>query len=133
MRRRRISWAALCATIALGLVAVTSGGCKSTHEEGVKSNMMSQWADVNANTKVTTDAAKAVLEQEGLMEVKASSTNLDGKASAKMADGTKVNVNVTKKSDTTSQVEVTVGTMGSPTRGAELAKKIKMKAEGSAM
>jgi hypothetical protein len=50
-----------------------------------------------------------------------------------MADGTKVTVNVTKKSDTSSQVEVGVGTMGSPTRGAELAKKIKTKAEGSSM
>ena len=127
---RRTDWLGLC-VIALGLVAAT--GCKSTHEEGVKSNMMTQWTDVNANTKVTTDAAKAVLEAEGLKEVNASSTNLDGKATGKMADGTKVTVNVTKKSDTSSQVEVGVGTMGSPTRGAELAKKIKMKAEGSPM
>ena len=126
---RRIARLGLCATIALGLVA--AAGCKSTHEEGVKSNMMTQWTDVNANPTATTDAAKAVLEEEGLKEVSASSTNIDGKATGKMADGTKVTVGVSKKSDTTSQVEVNVGTMGSPTRGAEIAKKIKMKAEGA--
>jgi len=113
-----------------GLVLATAVGCKSTKEEGVTSNIMTQWTDVAANTKVTTDAAKAVLEEEGLKEVTASSTNMDGTASGKMADGTKVKVNVTKKSDTSSQVEVGVGTMGSPTRGAEIAKKIKVKAEG---
>ena len=116
--------------LAAGLIGA---GCKSTHEEGVKSNMRTQWTDVMADTKTTTDAAKAVLQEEGLKDVSGESTNMDGKATAKMADGTKVTATVAKKGDNKSQVSVNVGTMGSPTRGAEIAKKIKMRAEGGRM
>ena len=48
---------------------------------------------------------------------------------APVADGTKVTVTIKKQSDTMSQVSVVVGTMGSPSYGAELAKKIKARAE----
>jgi hypothetical protein len=121
----------------LGLALLAAGavgtGCKSSHEEGVKSNMHSQWTDVNANTQVTTDAAKSVLMDQGLKDVKGSATNVDGKATGKMADGTKVDVAVKKKTDSMSQVSVTVGTMGDPKLGAEVAKKVKMQAEGGSM
>ncbi len=114
---------ALCITFA----------CKSTHEEGVKSNMMTQWTDVNADAMATTDAAKAVLMDENLKDVSGSSTNMDGKVTGKMADGTKVTVTVKKEPKATmSQVSVNVGTMGNPSLGANLAKKIKMRAEGGA-
>ena len=120
--------------LALGMGLVAAGavgtGCKSTHEEGVKSNLHSQWTDVNASTQATTDAAKSVLTEQGLKDVKGSATNVDGTASGKMADGTKVSVAVKKQSDTRSQVSVTVGTMGDPKLGAEIAKKVKMTAEG---
>jgi hypothetical protein len=118
--------AALMAAGALGTA------CQSSHEEGVKSNLHSQWTDVNASTQATTDAAKAVLEDQGLKDVKGSATNVDGKASGKMADDTKVNVAVKKNTDKSSQVSVTVGTMGDPKLGAEIARKIKMKAESTA-
>ena len=116
--------------LAAGLIGA---GCKSTHEEGVKSNMRTQWTDVMADTKTTTDAAKAVLMEEGLKDVTAQSTNMDGKATAKMADGTKITASIAKKSENMSEVTVNVGTMGSPTRGAEIAKKIKIRAEGKPM
>ena len=116
--------------LAAGLVGA---GCQSKHEEGVKSNLRKQWTDVMADTKKTTDAAKAVLEEEGLKDVTAQSTNMDGKATAKMADGTKITASIQKKTDSTSEVTVNVGTMGSPTRGAEIAKKIKTRAEGGGM
>ena len=61
--------------LAAGLIGA---GCQSTHEEGVKSNMHTQWTDVMADTKTTTDAAKAVLMEEGLKDVSAESTNMDG-------------------------------------------------------
>jgi hypothetical protein len=121
----RLSW-----LTALTLTAFIAVACSSTHEEGVKSNLRKQWVDVAAGTEKTTEAAKAVLEAEGLRDVKATGTNLDGQASAKMADGTKINVEITKKSENISQVSVVVGTMGGPGRGAEIASKIKAKAEG---
>jgi hypothetical protein len=104
--------------------------CASHHEEGVTSSYHSQWTVVNADTKTTTEAARAVLEAEGLNEIKATSTNVDGTASAKKADGTKVDVAVKKKTDTSSEVSLSVGTLGDPALGAEMVKKIKTRAEG---
>jgi hypothetical protein len=117
------------AVLAAGLLGIGSGACQSHHEEGVTSSYHSQWTNVAADTKTTTDAAKAVLESENLKDVKGSSTLVDGTAEAKKADGTVVSVGV-KKADTGSEVSVTVGTLGDPAYGAELAKKIKDKAEG---
>ena len=116
---------------ALVLTAFLAAACESTHEKGVKSNLHTQWTDVNADAEKATNAAKAVLESEGLRDVKASATKMDGEVTGKMADGTKVTVTVKKKSDTKSEVSVNVGSMGSPSTGADLAKKIKMRAEGA--
>lgn len=117
------------AGLVAALLGLGSAACQSHHEQGVTSSYRSQWTDVAADTKTTTDAAKAVLETEGLKDITASSTALDGTAEAKKADGTRVGVAI-KKTDAGSQVSVTVGTFGDPAVGAELAKKIKDKAEG---
>ena len=118
-------------TLTLALIAtMLLSACQSKHEEGVTSNYRAQWTPVNANTQDTTEAARAVLNEEGLKDVQASSTNVDGKATAKKADGTKVNVSIEKESDRTSQVSVVVGTVGQPALGAEIARKIKERAEG---
>jgi hypothetical protein len=116
----------LVGAVALALLLI---GCKSSHEEGVKSSYRSQWTPVAANTQVTTDAAKAVLTNEGLQDIAANATMVDGKVTGKKADGTVVKVSVAKESDNLSSVSVTVGTLGDPALGAELAKKIKAKAE----
>lgn len=111
--------------LGLGIV-----GCKSSHNDEVTSDYMSQWTDVAANTEKTTAAAKVVLEGESFKDVTAESTAVDGKATAKLADGTKVNVTVKKKSDTISEVSVKVGAMGEPKLGANLVTKIRAKAAG---
>src|SRR5689334_2851084 len=104
-------------------------GCKSHNEEGVKSDLLTQWTDVNASAPATTDAAKSVLMDENLKDVSGKSTNVDGKVTGKMADGTVVKVMVSKDPKATmSKVSVTVGTIGNPSLGANLAKKIKMRA-----
>src|SRR4051794_11571694 len=107
------------------LATIVLTACQSSHQEGVKSDYRAQWLNVNADTTATTEAARAVLTDEGLKNVQASSTNVDGKVSAKKADGTPVNVAIQKQTNTTSQVSVVVGTVGQPTLGAELARKIK--------
>jgi hypothetical protein len=129
MTRISIVNAMLVPVLAIGLTAFLSAGCESHHEEGVTSNYHTQWTTVNANTADTTEAAKAVLTSEGLRDVSGSSTNVDGKATGKKADGTKVSVAIQKKSDTSSEVSVNVGTVGDPALGAEVARKIKDKAE----
>jgi hypothetical protein len=110
--------------IALALVA----GCSNKSEPGVKSDYKSQWTTVSADTKATTDAAKAVLASYSFMDVQASSTDVDGKATAKKADGTVITVSI-NKTDNGSQVSVDVGTLGDPSLGAEIAEKIRQKAE----
>ena len=117
--------AALVAVLAIGFM-----GCKSSHEEGVKSDYRSQWTTVKAGTVATTDAAKAVFEGEGFKDVKAESTAVDGKATAKLADGTKVTATIAKK-NSGSEVTVNVGTLGDPKLGANLAEKIRVKADGA--
>src|SRR5690242_13409955 len=82
-------------------------GCKSHHQEGVTSNMHSQWANVAADPPTTTGYAKEVLTEMGLKDVTGSSTAVDGMAMGKKADDTKVHVAI-KKVDTGSQVSVTV-------------------------
>lgn len=115
--------------VVLFVAAAAFVGCGSTHEAGVSSNMRKQWQVVGGDVKTTTDASKAVLEEEGLKDITASNTTIDGKASGKKADGTTVDVTVTKKTDATSEVTVLVGTMGSPTYGAEIVKKIRDRVE----
>jgi len=125
---RRVTFAVASLSLVL-MVGPWLAGCSSS-QEGVKTNYHSQWTSVSADTKTTTDAAKAVLESEGLKDVKASSTNVDGTASGKKADGTKVDVSVQKKGENSSEVSVNVGTLGDPSLGAEIARKIKDRAEG---
>ncbi len=115
---------------ALALTALLIG-CQSKSQEGVKSSYRSQWTPVAANTQAATDAAKAILTEEGLQEVTANATMVDGTATGKKADGTLVKVAVKKESENLSQVSVTVGTIGDPALGAEIAKKIKSRAEGT--
>jgi Zn-dependent membrane protease YugP len=114
----------LSMAVALALVI----GCRSSQKD-VKSDYFSQWTSVAADPKTTTDAAKAVLMDHSLTDVTSKATNVDGMASGKKADGTKIAVDVTRETDTTSKVKVSVGHTGDPTLGAEIARQIKDRAE----
>src|SRR4051812_26827744 len=124
---RTLKWLAM-GVVAAGLAAGT--GCQSTTQEGVKSNLHTQWTQVNADTKAATSAAEAVLSDQELKNVKSNSTNVDGQASGTMADGTKVTVSVQKKTESSSEVSVNVGKLGDPKLGADIAHKVKARAEG---
>lgn len=125
---RKIALASIVACMSLGLA-----GC-STSQEGVKSGVRGQYADINATVPKTTEAAKSVFAAEGLKEVAGDNTMIDGKVTGKKADGTVITADVKKLTDTTSQVNVTVGMMGTmggnSSTGVELAAKIKAAAEG---
>ena len=104
-------------------------GCSSSHQEGVKSNLHTQWTDVYADVKTTTSAAEKVFKDDELTDVSSQATQIDGEASGVSADKTKIWASV-KKTDKGSQLSVQVGKVGSPKRGAEYAAKIKQIAEG---
>lgn len=108
--------------------AAAAAGCASKHEQGVKSDYRTQWTQVAAGTDKTTAAARAALENRNLIDVSSSATAVDGVAKGKMADGTKVKVDVEKRGEG-SQVSVTIGALGDPKLGAELAREIKDRAE----
>lgn len=111
-------------------VGWTAIGCESSTEEGVKSSIRSQWTQVAAAPPQVTSAAESVLNELQLQDVQARSTGVDGEASGKQADGTKVHVKI-EKEGSGSEVTVTVGTLGNPELGAEIAKKIKQRAEAA--
>ena len=127
----RITSAPVAALTLAVVLALATGplACQSS-EPGVTTSLRSQWTTVKADTKATTEAARAVLEAEGLKEVKAESTMFDGTASGKKADGTNIKVSIKKASDNYSEVTATVGTMGDSEIGAEIVRKIKQRAEG---
>ena len=114
------------------VLAVGSYGCASSSDKSVKTNYKTQWTTVKGDVKATTSAAEAVLKDYDLLETKSSATNIDGMASGKKANGTKVDVTVTKATDTTSNLSVEVGALGDPSLGTEIARKIKARTEGSA-
>jgi Protein of unknown function (DUF3568) len=123
----------VCAALVTGFI-LTAGpfACQSTKEPGVTSSYHSQWSSVSADTRTTTEAARAVLQEQGLRDVRADATNVDGTASAKKADGTEVKISVRKKGENLSEVTTTVGTVGDPTLGAEIVRRIKDRVEGNA-
>src|SRR5205823_14591754 len=109
--------------IATAIVVMCLGvpACQSKHEEGVTSNYRSQWTSVAADTRATTAAAEAVLQEEGLKDVHSNSTNVDGSATGKNADGTAAKASVEKVTDSSSQVSVTTRTPGDPAPGPDVA------------
>ena len=115
--------------VLVGAIATALVGCASHDDASVKSDYHSQWTNVSADTAASANAAKAVLTDLGLNDVTASSTGIDGVAQGTKANGAVIKVNI-KKTDTGSQVEVVVGTLGDPHMGVEIAEKIKAKAEG---
>jgi hypothetical protein len=115
----------LCAAVAaVSLVALPA--CQ-TDDPSVTSNYRSQWSTVSGGPSDVTEAAKDVLEDLQLKEIESSSTNIDGWASGKTADGTKVKVDVKKAGETSSEVSVTVGTMGDPTLGKEILNRLQQR------
>jgi len=113
------------AAVAMAMFAMILVGCESKRAEGVKSDMRTQWTSVSADTRSATNAAADVLRAEGLKNVTADSTNVDGTAQGTKADGTKVKVSIKKQDNGMSQVSVTVGMMGDSSLGADIAKRIK--------
>jgi hypothetical protein len=115
-------------TAAVALVAAALIGCASHHQEGVTSDIKTQWTTVNADPSKTTEAAKTVLMDYNLTDINAHSTGVDGMATGKKADGTVITVTI-QKQDNGSQVSVNVGMLGDPSLGADIAKKVKARAE----
>ncbi len=116
----------VCLALSMGFIFSTTG-CTSKKDPGVKSNYLTQWANVEGNTKQATDAAKDVLTDLGLKDIDAKSTEVDGKAVGKKADGTKITCEIERITDNTSKVKVSVGSVGDPALGEDIVKKIKDK------
>ena len=112
--------------------AMANVGCESGHQPNVTSDYRSQWTDVAADTKTVTAAAEQVFKENELTDVSSQSTMVDGMASGVTADKTKIQAAI-KKTDSGSQLSITVGKLGSPKMGADLVTKIKQVAEKKAM
>ena len=109
------------------ILTAAAVGCQSGHE--IQSDSMSQWTYVAATPAATAHAAKAVLNDMGLGNVQASSSEIDGSASGVYADGRVIHVNI-MKNDAGSRLEVAVGAGGDRSLGTMIVERIRDKAEG---
>ena len=117
-------------SVVVSLILLTLIGCKSSTQEGVSTNGRTQWTTVSGDVAKVTAAAESVLKEYNLKDVESHATTLDGSAKGSKADGTSISVLV-RKATAGCEVTVNVGTLGDPKLGAEIAKKIKDKAEAA--
>ena len=108
--------AAAAAAASLLALAAAVPGCQ-TPQPGVKSALGSQYAVVDASVEEATEAASAVLEEMGLGEVKATSTEVDGEVSGFTDDRTRVEVYVAEEAPGRTEVSVMVGALGDAATG----------------
>lgn len=122
----RTSGLCLALLMVCGLVLLPA--CQT--DTGAKSNRLQQWRNIEGDTKEVTEAAREVLEEMDLRDVKAASTSVDGQASGKMADGTEVWVTSKRVTDNTSEVTVQIGKLGNPSLGDEILAKVQQRVSG---
>ena len=121
---KKILRVVLPALLLLGAAALPA--CK-THRPGVKSAFGSQFAVVDAGVEPATAAAVAVLEEMGLEEVRATSTEVDGEVTAFKEDRTRVEVYVATEAEGRSEISVMVGAMGDAATGTGIIARIREK------
>ena len=109
----------MIATVFCTASLLTVPAC-STDQEGVTSTYRSQYQTFEASVADATAAAEASLTGLELADVESSSTKVDGQATGKKSDGTKVTVSVASVTDTTSEVTVYVGKLGDPVIGKQI-------------
>src|SRR5688500_5609612 len=113
----------------LAILAAAAIGCQSMHDRDVKSNYYSQWTTVKSDVKSTVKAGEEVFKEMELRDIKSEATVLDGSIDAKKSNDDTVHVTVRRRNESSSEVSITIGTLGDPSLGADLAKQIKNRAE----
>jgi hypothetical protein len=110
------------------LIAVSAflAACETT-EPGVRSSGFEQFATIDRGTAEATRAAEEVLRDLGLQDVASSSTNVDGWATGKMADGTQVKVTLKRDFDNISGISVRVGSIGDTSLGKDIISRVRSK------
>ena len=111
-------------TLVAFVVIITA--CQTT-EPGVRSTGFEQYTTIERGTAEATKAAEEVLHDLGLQDVTSSSTNIDGWASGKMADGTPVKVTLKRQWDNLSDIYVKVGSVGDTSLGKDIIAKVRSK------
>lgn len=115
------------ARIALLVAVVVALAACMTTEPGVRSSGFEQYTTIERGTSESTKAAEEVLRDLGLQDVAASSTNVDGWASGKMADGTLVKVTLKRVWDNLSDISVKVGSFGDTPLGTDIIARVRNK------
>jgi hypothetical protein len=113
----------------LAILAAAAIGCQSMHDRDVKSNYYSQWTTVKSDVKSTVKAGEEVFKEMELRDIKSEATVLDGSIDAKKSNDDTVHVTVRRRNESSSEVSITIGTLGDPSLGADLVKQIKNRAE----
>ncbi len=119
----KYAFAIICA-LGASVMLMTLNGC-STSEPGAKDTLGTYSTNVAASPdKVTTAAAKAA-EDLKLSDINSSGTKVDGKVTARTAQGDQVAIDIEQAGDNVSKVSIRVGTTGDEAVSKQLVDRIK--------
>jgi len=94
-----------------GLLLMNITGC-GTSTPGTKDTLGSYSTNVNGAPDKVTKAAQKACEDLKLTDIVATGTKVDGKVTAKNAQGDTVRINIEQAGETVSKVSIRVGTTG---------------------
>jgi len=107
MKSGMIAFGALC----VGLLLMNITGC-GTSQPGTSDTLGSYSTNVNGAPDKVAKAAEQACEDLKLSDIVANGTKVDGKVTAKNAQGDTVTINIEQAGDNISKVSIRVGTTG---------------------
>jgi hypothetical protein len=121
-----VRWRSALAAVVVAGLSLVPLACQIT-PSGLKTSMFSQYTTIEAGTASATEAAEAVLEDLGLHEIEARSTNVDGWAKGLLSDKTPVTVTLERLGENLSQISVRVGSFGDTSVGQDIIARVREK------
>ncbi len=114
----------LIVLFAAALLLLTSTSCTTT-QPGATDALGNYSTNVNASPDKVTNAADKACQDLKLINVSSNSTKVDGKVTAKTAQGEDVNIEIAQAGQDQSSVTVRVGATGDPAISKEIVDQIR--------
>jgi Protein of unknown function (DUF3568) len=114
----------LIALFGAALLLLSSAGC-STTEPGATDTLGNYSTNVNSTPDKVANAANKACQDLKFVDVNSTVTKVDGKVTAKTAQGDDVNIEIAQAGQDVSSVTVRVGATGDPAISKEIVDRIK--------
>jgi Protein of unknown function (DUF3568) len=117
------------ALLSLGLLSIcaflfTASGC-STEQPGATDTLGTYSTNVSATPDKATTAASKACEDLKLADINSNGTAVDGKVTARTAEGQDVTINIEQAGDNVSKVSIRVGATGDQSISKQLVDKLR--------